>query len=242
MAFNACGSRLRVSLLSRSVTKDGVTVKLRKRESELIIAIAHHRHGAAIQRVCELLWPDETPALARNAFRVNLARLRKAIGETNIVSQTEEIVALVPSIAVDLWEIEDDLSAARRLSDPSKRALMLELLHDRLREWEPDSAPSWEWFAPLTRRIAETDHEVTERLARSYLAQRKFADALALANRMIERDPLDEPAHELRIRILLAQGERASAVRELRLYRAELRRELGIETPRSLTSLVTSEK
>jgi len=234
-------SQLRVSFLFGHVTKDGVTVKLRRREAELISAIAQHRHGVPIQRVCDLLWPDDAPEHARNAFRVTLARLRRAIGEANVISQSEDSVAIAPAISVDLWEIEDDLSAARRLTDPSQQALRLEPLHQRLRDWEPDSAPPWEWFAPVARRIAETDHEVTERLARSYLRQGRLADALVLANRMIERDPLDEPAHELRIRILLAQGEHASALRELRLYGTELRRELGIETPRSLTSLVTSE-
>jgi DNA-binding SARP family transcriptional activator len=191
-----------------------------------------------IQSVCELLWPDETPELARNAFRVNLTRLRKALDEATIVSREEQLLNLAPATLVDLWEIEDVLAAVRCSSIPAERTSRLEVLHQRLHDWQPELAPSWEWFAPTVRRIAEIDHEVSERLARLYLMSGKLSEALALADRMIERDPLDEPAHELRLRILMAQGEGASAARELRLYGTELRRELGIDPPASLTSLV----
>lgn len=234
----APGPRTRISLLFGRVTRDGIAVTLRKRELELVLAIARYRHGISIQSVCDLLWPDETPRLARNAFRVNLVRLRHALGDATIVSRVQELVTLAPAIDIDLWDIEDVLAALRRLTAPQEQQLRLELLHQRLRDWQPELAPGWEWFAPTVRRIAEIDHEVSERLARLYLSSGEFSAALALADRMIERDPLDEPAHELRIRVLLAQGDRASAMRELRIYCEELRRELGIEPPGSLTSLV----
>jgi DNA-binding SARP family transcriptional activator len=54
----------------------------------------------------------------------------------------------------------------------------------------------------------------------------------------ILRDPCDEPARELRIRALLASGERALACRELRAYRETLRLELGTEPSPEIGALI----
>ena len=230
--------RVDVSILFGRVARGGTLVHLRKRELELVLLIARHRHGISVESMCEVLWPDKTPEMARNVFRVNLVRLRKALDEATIVSRMQELVTLGPAIQVDLWEIEDTLTAARCRSAPAEQVTRLEWLYRHFCDWQPESAPAWDWFAPTLRRIVEIDHEVSERLARFYFVSGKFGEALALADRMIARDPLDEPAHELRIRILMAQGESSSAKRELRIYGEELRRELGIELPASLTSLV----
>ena len=92
----------------------------------------------------------------------------------------------------------------------------------------------WEWFGPIERRrgVAALG---AYRLACDAFARDNFDTAVKLAQSIIARDELDEPAWELAIHALAEKGDRAAAQRELRRYRGITLRELNAEPPSELT-------
>src|SRR5581483_8881233 len=101
---------------------------------------------------------------------------------------------------------------------------------------------AWEWFAPLEARLDDLAREVATVLGFAALRRGDADESLALANRIIESDPCDEPARELRIRALLALGDHSFARRELRDYQRVLAAELGAEPSPEILALVARTK
>ncbi len=119
-------------------------------------------------------------------------------------------------------------------------ALRLAALAKQLDVSRPAFMAGWEWFGPIERRIEEWWRFAQYRLACDALARNEFDRAVNLAQSIILRDELDEPAWELAIHALVEKDDRAAAQRELRRYREITLRELNAEPPSDLYDLVES--
>ena len=142
---------------------------------------------------------------------------------------------------VDLDGIERALLRARQ-QHPIRSELRSELALDldSLLSTPPDGPKVPDWLSPAHIRIDDLTREIATLLGRDALEGGKVEEALALGQRILDRDACDEPARELRIRALLNRGDLASACREFRVYREVLASELGAKPSAALAALVAT--
>ncbi len=173
-----------------------------------------------------LLWPETPPAAARNNLVQLLRRLERAAGRVLIAGQ--------PALT-----LAGDLTADLRAAPTPDEAELLEGL-------ETDFSPAFgEWLAAWReRRRAAQDRELVQAIA-ALEAGGELDGAAGLAARRVERDPLDEEAHRLLMRLHHRRGDRAAAMQAyLRLqavFRLELGEEPSAETARLARDLAAGE-
>ncbi|GGO29926.1 BTAD domain-containing putative transcriptional regulator [Deinococcus humi] len=158
----------------------------------------------------ELLWPNTPHATARNNLVQLLRRLTRVAGGDLVVGQ--RTLFLAPGVYTDL-------SAPPTPDDP-----------DLLSGLDTDfSAPFDDWLrvqreARQVQWAARVAQDIATLIERGDLAQ-----ALALAERRVERDPLDEDAYGLLMRLHHLSGNRAAAMQVYGRLRSTLQLELGME-------------
>jgi ATP/maltotriose-dependent transcriptional regulator MalT/DNA-binding SARP family transcriptional activator len=230
---------IEVELIAGGVRVGGVERALPDRELALIFAVARRREHIGREQLQELLWPELEPAAARNALNVCAHRLRQHLGDDTALLRSPQGFRLRDDVRVDLPEVERIVAGIRKrgkLDDAG--AQTLRRVHRRLAAERPDRVRAWEWFGQIERRILELRCEVMLRLASHALEQGRNDEVLALTADLSAYDPCDEPARELAIRALLANGDRAGALRQYRQYRDVLRAELECDPSPAIGALV----
>lgn len=194
----------------------------------LLACLAVARAPRPREGIMQLLWGDRFESQARQSLRQTIYALRKLLpdGSDLFVMSGETISLDQRHVSADVWDFErraanEDLrnleEAANLYRGPFLQGLSLR-----------EQAFS-EWMAVEQARLGEIAWSVLYRLARQYKLERRHDDALSAARRLLDLDPLREKSHRLAMRILMAKGERALALRQFQQLTALLRQELGVE-------------
>lgn len=173
-------------------------VALRFRQAELLGLLAVRRGRVARATAAALLWPDAEPSTARHNLRQTLVALRS--GSAPIVSSEGESLVLIDA-RIDLWELEESLSG--------------DFGPEPVEELLPDVQS--EWIVPVRAALTRTIIEACRRQAEAWIA-RDPAQALAYADLALMQDPWLESSHAVRVRALLASGDRSRAELEIATF------------------------
>jgi DNA-binding SARP family transcriptional activator len=226
---------VRVRFADGRVLRGGTEVKLGHVPEAVLFALAEDPRGLPVAALLERFWGDLDSDAARNALKVTLWRLRKALGAITI--RAGDGVRLT-GVTVDMWDAQNAYRSALDAGDPARRET---LLGQALELWEgerPAFLAQWEWFDPIARRIDERRAEIAALLARIALEGGRPEDARRLGEKITAYDPLDEVGAEIVVRAHLARGDRAEALRSFRRYRTALRTELDCDPSPAFTRLV----
>jgi DNA-binding SARP family transcriptional activator len=238
---NTDDAALVVNLASGSVRRGRQAIALSERELAVALALAHSQKSIPSVELAELIWPDLDESAGSHAVQTCMHRLRQRLGGSHTIENTPHGYRLRDDILVDVFEIElfmRSLTTEEALDELT--GLRLAAIAKQLEGTRPAFMAGWEWFAPIERRIEEWSRTARHRLAQDALQLKAYDEALHLAQALIVRDELDEPAWEIAIRALLENGNRAGAQRELRRYREITLRELNSEPSAELRELVES--
>lgn len=236
-SYQLSAARCRVSLARGRVECDDREVVLSNRELQLVMYLAARQRACRDAEIIEALWPDAGGPSRGTALRVYVRRVRLKLGRAAI-ARVRNGYTIGEGAFVDLDRIERAALQARRQASIAPELLAdLECFLD-VGSSPPTTIHDWEWYAPVLVRVDDLMREVTTLVGRHALQTGDINAALSLAGRVIERDPCDEPARELRIRAHLAAGDRASAYREFRVYRELLESELDAQPSAELAALV----
>lgn len=169
-------------------------------------------------RLIDLLFDEaEDPA---GALRWTLSQIRRALGAA--VELAGDPVRLVPreDTVVDTGVLSRG-AWPEALALPGFGGDLLEGVSLRV-------GPAFElWLAGERRRVAAATASMLHAAAHSRLAVGDTASAVELAGRLVACDPLDEFAHELLVRTLVAAGDPGAAAERVRQCEELFRRELG---------------
>lgn len=180
---------------------------------------------AAVRRsfVAGSLWTDHSDERAAANLRTALWRLPRGLARLIAGGRTTLALASTTSIdyrnalrvALGVLAGDDEGSVTPRVE--------LEALDNTL-------LPGWydDWVVAERDRLQQIRLHVLEVLARNALNQGHFEDAIQLAQSVVRAEALRESGHLLLARAHLANGNRASAVRQIQRLDAILRSELGI--------------
>lgn len=223
---------MRLQLLgSFRLTIDDAEIPIPAPAQRLLVLLALRRNRLVRSFAAGMLWLDLPEERAGANLRSVLWRLRSL--RIPIVDTRHGIVGLLPDVAVDLYESTAlayrwlaGTETARDVADGS-RMLEGELLPDWYEEWVTDERDR---YRQLRVHALEA---VADRLA----GAGRWGAAVQAALAAVAADPLRESAHRTVIRIYLAEGNVAEAIRQLRRCERLLIEEVGIRPSFDLDDL-----
>jgi DNA-binding SARP family transcriptional activator len=185
------------------------------------LGLSHHPARAA---VAGLLWPHVPEEQAHGSLRSALWRLQKAA--PGLVDSSCGRLSLDRDVRVD---VRDTVRWARAVLDPRR---------DDVGTPPPECAlsgellPGWydDWVLAERERLRQLRLYAMEALAERLGRQGRHGEAVQAAYAAIRTEPLREAAHRTLVRIHLAEGNTAEALRAYESFRRLLEAELG-ESP-----------
>ena len=184
------------------------------------------------QRLAFLFWPETTEKQARTNLRHLLHRLRSQLPRLDqYLSLDDQALSWNASspFSLDVTRFER-LAGEARTSDDLRRAVDLytgELLPDCYDDW----------IQPERERLAGLYLRTLERLADALETQGDEPGAIQVAQRLLQRDPLQEETYQRLMRLHARRHDPAAVIRAFEACATALRRELGIEPSEATQAL-----
>lgn len=204
-------------------TADGHDLPLSTRKDRLLLAFVGLNAGRPLarDRLAGLLWGDRGEIQARDSLRQSLAAIRQAFRQVALdpIHSERESVSFDPvGIAIDAVAFE------RLASDGRSRGEAASLYRGALLEGIDGLTPEFEaWLGAERERLASVAIHLVERIAESSAPSEP---ATCLARQLLARDPLCEPVYRALMRLHVAGGERAAALKLYATCRDALKKEL----------------
>lgn len=211
---------------------DGQLVGLPVSAQRLLAFLALHERPLLRPYVAGTLWIDASDDRAGASLRSSLWRLNRS--GHRLVDATSTRLGLAPGIDVD---VRLSLALARRLLDGTAPAEELDSAEASL---DGVVLPDWydDWLVFERERFRQLSLHALEVLSDRLLAAGCLGGALGAALAAVRGEPLRESAHRALIRVHLAEGNRAEALRQRELCRRLLRERLGAEPSPQLDELL----
>jgi len=211
---------------------DGELVGLPVSAQRLLAFLALHERPLLRPYVAGTLWIDVSDDRAGASLRSSLWRLNRS--GHRLVDATSTRLGLAAGIDVD---VRSSLALARRLLDGTAPAEELDSAEASL---NGEVLPDWydDWLVFERERFRQLSLHALEVLSDRLLAAGRLGGALGAALAAVRGEPLRESAHRALIRVHLAEGNRAEALRQRELCRGLLRERLGAEPSPQLDELL----
>jgi TolB-like protein/Tfp pilus assembly protein PilF len=208
--------------------EDGKPLSLPTRKDRLLLAYLALASGRPVtrERLAGLLWADRAEAQARDSLKQSLAALRQALRQAGVDPLRSDRETVV--LELDRLEV-DAIAFAALATGPSGLGRAAQLYRGELLEGLEGLGAEFEaWLAAERMRLADLAVSVVEQLALTATASGVSEEAVALGRRLLPRDPLREPVYRALMRLAIAKGERAEALKLYAACRDALKRDLGI--------------
>jgi DNA-binding SARP family transcriptional activator len=196
----------------------------------LIAYVALHG-GATRSRVAGTLWPDVSDTHSNGSLRSTMWRVHKH--RPGMLHDVGGMLSLCPDVTVDVAEFNAN---ARSLIEGQSGNAGQELFIRRGGELLPGWYDDWVVFE--RERLRQLRLHALDVLATSLCDRGRYAQALDVALDAVNTEPLRESAHRTIVRIHLAEGNVAEALRAYRACRQLLDAELGVAPSAALHQLL----
>jgi WD40 repeat protein/DNA-binding SARP family transcriptional activator len=213
----------------------------RKQRALLAALLLHPNESVSAERLAIALWGDDAPAGAVKTVQVHVSRLRKALGDGNIVTTTPAGYRLrVQPDELDAERFERLIEDGRRALSAGRPDEAADVLREALALWRgpPLADLAFEPFAQREiARLEEQHLSAIEARVEADLARGEHAELIAELRRLVGEHPTSERlARELML-ALYRSGRQAEALDAFQDARHALADELGIEPGPELQAL-----
>ncbi|MFL5492833.1 MAG: BTAD domain-containing putative transcriptional regulator [Gemmatimonadales bacterium] len=175
-------------------------------------------------KVLAYFWPETDTDHARNNLKQSLFIMRRALGEDVLTSAGSFLRIDAARLTVDAWEFEVGLD---------RRALAAAVALYQgpfLDGFYVSSLPEFErWVEAERGRLARRYQEAMEALAAGAAAAGDTHAAVMWWRRVVDHDPLSSRSALALMQALVADGDRADALKYAELHESFLRAELGVD-------------
>ena len=190
-------------------------------------------HDRPVQRpyVAGSLWLDSPEERAYASLRSALWRLHSC--GLRLVESFGQRLALDPHVVVDLREAE--VLAHRALDGSTADVFDVEVSI-----FSSDLLPDWydEWIVLERERYRQLRLRALDRLCERLTRAGRLDAALEVGLAAVAGEPLRESSHRAVVRVHLADGNVAEAIRQYRLCRRLLREQLDLEPSDQMAELL----
>ncbi len=213
-------------------SESGALITISAKKSQAMLAYLGVKPSQLVSRdkMANLLWSSTAPEQARQSLRQTLSTLRKELAQVSsqkILVEEGDFLSLDDSLVyVDVVEFETLVSkGTAEALDPATRLYA----GDFLDGFELDEERFDQWV------IAERDrlHRLALRAHTNLIEQLTRHDALdeaiAVAQRSLRIDPLQEAMHRTLMRLYMKSGDLLNALQQYDTCARILRRELDVE-------------
>ena len=216
------------------LTADGRSIELPQPAKRLIALLAVRAHPLPRSYAAATLWLDNSDDRAGANLRSVLWRLR-ARG-LPIIALQRGSVELDPSVSVDF---HDAVELAHRWlagveTDDDRARASSGLKGELLPDWYDD------WVLDERERFRQLRLHALEAMAERLAASNRWGDAVLAALAALAADPLRESAHRAVIKVHLAEGNVAEAIRQLRRCERLMIEEVGVPPSSKLQELISA--
>ncbi|MCS7038855.1 MAG: AAA family ATPase [Caldilineales bacterium] len=204
----------------------------------LAYLVLHRDTPVSRQQLAFRFWPDTTDQQALKNLRTLLTRFRRALPHADdfvaVTSQTLQWQAAAP-FTLDVVQFEAALAQAK----VADREGAVDALAAAVAAYGGDLLPDCydDWIHPQREQMRRAYGQALERLVLMLDEQRDYARAIPYAERLVHFDPLHEAAYRHLMRLHLALGNRAEALRVFQACEAMLQREFGLVPGRATRRL-----
>jgi DNA-binding SARP family transcriptional activator len=206
--------------------------------AQRLLALLALEDGGTLDRLTatERLWPDSCRDRAAANLRSALWR-GKRVGDTPLIDCAGPRLRLARPAQVDLHE---SLLRARQIVGNSPFTLSSAGRQEVIDSLSRELLPSWsdEWLLPERDRWDQVRLHALEALAQHFLTTESYLTALEVALAAVSIEPIRESAHRILLKIHIAEGNSASALKHYQRYRGLLQRELGVAPSRQMDELI----
>lgn len=233
----ASSSSLFIHLLGGPwITIDSISHEVPDGSKRLLAFLALDRRRLDRHYVAGALWPDRDDDRAAGCLRTALWRLRH-VG-LDVVEVSHMTLRLVPEVRVDAEEARD--WAVRILAGQPGES-DLRPCWDRTHAL--DLLPGWydNWVTNHREWLRQLVLHALDEASRQLTARGRPGDAVTIAQRTVDADPLRESAQQVLLEAHVAEGNLAEARRVLARYESHAHAELGIRPGPHLYTLVGRE-
>jgi two-component SAPR family response regulator len=189
------------------------------------------------EQIALVFWPDISPARLKVRFKINIYRIRQAIGQDVIVFEDDRYhFNRAIDYSWDREEFDKLFEKLHRALGPSEKRNLLEqavalLAGDYLADVDAD------WVVLDRLKYQELYRYIMLELAAQYLQDGQAHNCLNMARRVLLSDPLLESAHRLIIQAYASLHDPANMTLQYRRYQQALANELGLEPSLEISAL-----
>jgi DNA-binding SARP family transcriptional activator len=214
------------------LTCNGRVAELPQPAQRLLAFLALQQHAVDRIYVAGTLWLNVSEDRAFGSLRSALWRIRRF--HVDVVEVRARRLQLAPDVTVDAREAAE---WSRRILHGTSRGPDV-FLNDNFLQAE--LLPDWydDWVVVERERLRELQLHALEVLCERWTQRGQFAQAMDAALAAVRLEPLRESAHRLLIKVHLAEGNQAAALRQYKLYRRQLRLALDLEPSRQMDDVV----
>jgi LuxR family maltose regulon positive regulatory protein len=178
------------------------------------------------ERLMDALWPDQEADAARKSLDITVLRLRKLLGNHDVIVVSDELIGLNPQFCwVDLWAFESWIAqTAAAEAEIGLSATALALYRGNFLPADAEQP----WTVKARERLRAKFVRLIETTAQPDEAAGHWEKALAYYLKGLEADDLVEAFHLGLMRCYRALGRPAEAITTYRRLRQTLSVVLGI--------------
>ena len=179
------------------------------------------------------LWPDVPEDHAHGSLRSALWRVQKAV--PGLVEVSGGALGLAGEVTVDVREFRD---WAQNVLDP--HAAVDDVMAPELAP-QGELLPGWydDWVLLERERLRQLRLHALEVLAVKLAGAGRYGEAVHAAYSAMRTEPLRESAHRTVVRVHLAEGNLAEAVRAYDAFRDLLAHEMGVAPTPQMEQLMS---
>jgi DNA-binding SARP family transcriptional activator len=226
-------TRFTVNLLGGfELHREGRPVAVTPAAQRLLAYVATRTKAVNRVATARALWPDSPDTRAAANLRSTLWRLRQDHHGGPIRSALRGLM-LAPSTTVDIHAVHEKTAALSSVPDRVWNLDPAILRHDVLPDWTD------EWLLPTREWFRQIRLHALEALCARHCRYGRFDAALEAGMAAVDCEPLRESAHRAIVRVHLAEGNPAEALRQYDLYRRLMNSELGLRPSQQFRALIS---
>jgi DNA-binding SARP family transcriptional activator len=211
----------------------GRSVSLPLSAQRLLAFVALHDRPLLRPYVAGSLWLDSSEGRAYANLRSALWRLHRS--GHRLVECGGQRLRLAPGVVVDLHE-------AGALAQRALSGAFDEIPAEQVAVLESDLLPDWydDWIVLERERFRQLRLRALDALCEQLTDAGRLDAALELGLAAVAGEPLRESSHRAVMRVHLADGNVAEAIRQYRFYQRLLAEQLGLEPSGRMADLLPS--
>jgi two-component SAPR family response regulator len=189
------------------------------------------------EQIALQFWPDISPARLKVRFKINIYRIRQAVG-TDAVLFEDDRYRFNRSINYS-WDREELDKLFEKIQKTTVRAEKQKFLELAVRVLRGDYLADLEaeWAIHDRLKYQDLQRHLLLELASLYLQDGQVVECLNIARRVLKSDSLLESAHRLIIQAYATLHDPANMTLQYREYEQTLEHELGIEPSSEIKNL-----